>query len=124
MLGIHPAEAGVASRSAAGAVRLDSGSGARRIELRVDADFELLQGAEKGGLEVDLVAVGQHEDGPKTVGQFVRQFCVDVVDATQALFGHDQFGQVTDVADESLHHFLPGPSAAGPGFFQSVETIT
>lgn len=74
--------------------------------------FQLVHGAGEGLFEVEAVAVGQHEDGPEAVGEFVGESGVDVLGRAQALLGHGEFHQVADIAGEPLGEFSGYPRAA------------
>ena len=42
----------------------------------------------------------------------MRQLLVHVVDVTNSAFGHDEFHEIADVDDETLHDFLLRPFTA------------
>ena len=54
----------------------------------------------KGLLQVDVKILCQHQNGPQAVRQFVGQLGPGFRDLAHAGVGHDQLGQVADVADD------------------------
>ena len=74
--------------------------------------FQLVHGPGESSFEVEAVAVGEHEDGPEAIGEFVGESGVDVLGRAQALLGRGEFHQVADIAGEPLGEFSGCPRAA------------
>lgn len=79
--------------------------------------FELPHRRDEGGLEFYGVGVGEKQNRPEAVGEFVRERGVEIFGGAQAFLGHDEFHEIADVADKTLGEFgrTPGPRAGGEG---------
>ena len=79
-------------------------------------------GAVEGCREIDAIDVGEHEDAPQAVGEFVGEGGVKLLCWAQAFLRHHELHEVADIAHEALREFgaAPGPSGAS-GLKRRVE---
>jgi hypothetical protein len=77
--------------------------------------LELPHRGKEGGFELHTISVGEEQDGPETVGEFVRERDVEIFGGTKAFLGHDELHQIADVADETLGEFGRPPRARAGG---------
>jgi hypothetical protein len=52
--------------------------------------------------EIDIVGVGEDEEAPEAVAKLVTKARVKLRGGAKAVFRHQQFHQVADVANETL----------------------
>ena len=97
------------------------GNGIRlRLELAGHVGRDLCGVADKGRLQIDAALVGQHQDRPQAVGQFVGQLRLAVVDVADAGVRLDQLCQVADITHEAQGEFLRGP---GPAVLSCLQLL-
>jgi hypothetical protein len=76
--------------------------------------FELLDHFQESRFEIDVVGVGKNQHRPKAVGEFMCEGVIEVFRFAGAtpLSRHDQFREITDIADETLGDFGASPGCA------------
>ena len=73
------------------------GSVERLVDLkRFQVVGDVLHGLGEGRLEVDVIAVGQGQDGPQAVSKFVGQGFIEVIAGSHASLTLDQLCQIAD----------------------------
>jgi hypothetical protein len=76
--------------------------------------FELLDHLQESSFEIYVVRLGENQHRPQAVGEFMSEGVIDVFRFAGAapFLGHDQFREITDIADKSLGDFRVGPGCA------------
>lgn len=62
-------------------------------------------------LKIDPIGVGENEQTPQAIAEFVAEPCIEPGGGPDAFLRHHQLHQITKVADESLREFGARPRA-------------
>ena len=61
------------------------------------------------------MCVGEKEDGPEAIGEFVGEGSVEILGGAEALLRHGELHEIADIADETLCQLGGAPRAGASG---------